>query len=458
MVKMSIDSQPETIDKLERRIRQLEIEKLALIKEKGDSIAQERLHALEKELADLKEEQSTLLTQWKAEKEPLEKINGIKESIERANYQFQQAEREGNYAKASEVKYGTIAKLEQELIQQQTKLKSLNQSLVKQHVDEHDIAKVLARWTGIPVEKLQAQETHNILNLESILKQKVIGQDEAIEKVAHAIQVHRAGLTDPNKPIGSFLFVGPTGVGKTEVAKTLADFLFNDEKRIIRLDMSEYMEKHSVARLIGAPPGYIGYEEGGQLTEKIRRYPYSVVLFDEIEKAHPDVFNIFLQILDEGHLTDSQGRTVSFKNCIIIMTSNIGSDIILETPTIDANVRNQIEHMLQKILRPELFNRIDSVVFFNKLSQENVERITYLQVEEIRKRLAQKHIEFDISAEAIKELSLRGYDEDLGARPLKRMLQHFLITPISRIILSNPSIETITVSLINDTITIGHTP
>ena len=285
---------------------------------------------LEQELANIKEQHQKLLATWKAEKAPIERINKLKDDIEAAKLQYMAAEREGDYAKASEIKYGKIVKLESEVAKEQEKIKKLDTNLIKQQVDEDDVAAVLSRWTKIPATKFKKSESEKLLAMEETLKMHVIGQDEAIEKVSHAIQMHRAGLTDPNKPIGSFLFLGPTGVGKTEVAKTLADFLFNDPAKMIRIDMSEYMEKHAVARLIGAPPGYVGYEEGGQLTEQVRRNPYSVILFDEIEKAHPDVFNIFLQILDEGRLTDSQGRTVSFKNTIIIMTSNIGSHLILE--------------------------------------------------------------------------------------------------------------------------------
>ncbi|HMD54696.1 MAG TPA: AAA family ATPase, partial [Phycisphaerae bacterium] len=309
-VKMSIESQPEAIDKLDRKMRQLEIEKVALTKEK-DEAAKTRLIALEKELADIKEQHQKLLNEWRAEKAPLEKINKLKEDIERATYAFHIAERNGDYAKASEIKYGKLAQLEKQLATEQEKVDGKTK-LFKQEVDADDIAAVVARWTKIPVEKLKASESEKLLKMGETLKKRIIGQDEAITTVTHAIQVHRAGLTPPNKPIGSFLFLGPTGVGKTEVAKTLADYLFNDPHKMIRIDMSEYMEKHAVARLIGAPPGYVGYEEGGQLTEQVRRNPYSVILFDEIEKAHPDVFNIFLQILDEGRLTDSQGRTVSF--------------------------------------------------------------------------------------------------------------------------------------------------
>ena len=320
--------------------------------------------ALEKELQDIKEQHQNLMKKWRAEKAPLENIGKIKEKIEQANHQYQIAEQAGNFAKASEIKYGTLVKLEQQLKEEQNKLKNLNSVLIKEAVDEHDIAQVLARWTKIPVEKLTQSEKDKLLNMAELLKKRIIGQEEAIQKVSEAIQMHRAGLTDPNKPIGTFLFLGPTGVGKTEVAKTLADFLFNNQDKLVKIDMSEYMEKHAVARLIGSPPGYIGYEEGGQLTEQVRRNPYSVILFDEIEKAHQDVYNIFLQILDEGRLTDGQGRTISFKNTIIIMTSNIGADIILKAPILDEKIKIEIESLLQKFFKPEFLNRIDSIVFF----------------------------------------------------------------------------------------------
>lgn len=451
MVKMSIDSHPEEIDKLERSIRQLEVEKVALSKEKDDPVAKKRLAELEKELANLKEEHKKLLNQWKAEKAPLERINKIKEEIEKENYRYQQAEREGDYAKASEIKYGKIVKLQQELEKEQEKIKQLPTQLIKEQVDEHDIATVLSRWTKIPVEKLETSEMEKLLNMESVLKERVIGQDQAIAKVSHAIQMHRAGLTDPHKPIGSFLFLGPTGVGKTEVAKALADFLFDDPKKMIRIDMSEYMEKHAVARLIGAPPGYVGYEEGGQLTEQVRKNPYSVILFDEIEKAHPDVFNIFLQILDEGHLTDSQGRTVSFKNCIIIMTSNIGSDIILQAKVIDDKVKETIEKLLHKSFRPEFLNRIDAIVYFNRITKEMLEKITQIQLQELTKRLQEKHIKLTVSSSAIAELADRGYSEEFGARPLKRAIQEYITIPVSQYILKNPQTKEIKIDYKKDT-------
>jgi ATP-dependent Clp protease ATP-binding subunit ClpB len=457
MVKMSIDSQPEVIDKIERRVRQLEIEKLALQKEitgDGDG-AKARLADLEKELANLKDEERNMRARWKAEKEPLERINKIKEDIERANYAFQLAEREGDYAKASEIKYGKLVKLETQFKEEQEKLKMLKPEFIKQEVDEHDVAKVLARWTGIPAEKLGANESEKLLNMQSLLGSRVIGQEEALEQITHAIQMHRTGMTDPNKPIGSFLFLGPTGVGKTEVAKTLADFLFNDPNRMIRIDMSEYMERHAVARLIGAPPGYVGYEEGGQLTEQVRRHPYSVLLFDEIEKAHPDVFNIFLQILDEGHLTDSQGRTVSFKNCIIIMTSNIGSSIILEAKKLDKKVKDEVEVLLHKTFRPEFLNRLDAVVFFRKLNEEDTIAIARLQLKQLEKRLREQGITLDGTESVVKEIAERGYEPEFGARPLKRIIQRDIVVPISQFLLKNPEAKEIKVGMKGEKITVS---
>ncbi|MBS1987023.1 AAA family ATPase [Candidatus Dependentiae bacterium] len=438
MVKMSIDSQPEMLDKLERTIRQLEIEKLALTKEKEHPASQDRLSELDAELASIKEQHNVLFAQWKAEKAPLERINQLKEKIEGAQQEFVIAERQGDYARASEIKYGRIAKLEQELAKEQETIKHLKTHTVKQEVDEHDIATVLSRATKIPVEKLQESESQKLLEMESVLHKRVIGQDEAVTTIAHAIQMHRTGLTDPNKPIGSFLFLGPTGVGKTEVAKAVADYLFNDSNNIVRIDMSEYMEKHAVARLIGAPPGYVGYEEGGQLTEQVRRHPYSVVLFDEIEKAHADVFNIFLQILDEGHLTDSQGRTVSFKNCIIIMTSNIGSELILSAKELTELVKQSIEKMLHTHFRPEFLNRIDAIVYFKMLTQEDIIAIADIQLNIIKERLKQQAVELTIDDEVRILVADEGYNKEFGARPLKRTIQRLIGVTVSQYILKHP--------------------
>lgn len=452
-VKMSIDSQPEAIDKLDRKMRQLEIEKVALTKEK-DEAAKKRLAALDKELADIKEQHQKLLNQWRAERAPLEKINKIKEEIDRATYAYHAAERNGDYAKASEIKYGKLAQLEKQLEAEQDKLAKTPTTLVKQEVDADDIAAVVSRWTKIPVEKLKASETEKLLKMEETLKKRIIGQDEAVTTVSHAIQVHRAGLTPPNKPIGSFLFLGPTGVGKTEVAKTLADYLFNDPHKMIRIDMSEYMEKHAVARLIGAPPGYVGYEEGGQLTEQVRRNPYSVILFDEIEKAHHDVFNIFLQILDEGRLTDSQGRTVSFKNCIIIMSSNLGSDIILGAKEITDKVKRDVEGILHKSFRPEFLNRIDAIVFFKRLNEKDIEQIARINLKDLEKRLTEHGITLNIDDAAIIKLAEEGYSEEFGARPLKRTIHNLITVPISQHMLKNPDQKKLHVSVKNGAISI----
>lgn len=447
MVKMSLDSAPAEIDQLERRIRQLEIEKVALQKEKENGESQKRLEELEKELNNLKEKHKLLLSSWKAEKAPLEKINKLKEQIEQTMVEFERAEREGNYAKASEIKYGKLVNLEKELSQEQEKIKKLTTKIVKQEVEPEDVARVLARWTGIPAEKLKASESEKLLKMQDVMEEKVIGQDTAIEEIVHAIQLHRTGLTEPNKPIGSFLFLGPTGVGKTEVAKTLADYLFNSPNRMVRIDMSEYMEKHAVARLIGAPPGYVGYEEGGQLTEQVRRHPYSVILFDEIEKAHPDVFNIFLQILDEGRLTDSQGRTVSFKNTVIIMTSNIGSDIILASPKITDKVKKEITELLHKQFRPEFLNRIDAIVFFNQLSPEDVDKIAKLQIHQLEQRLAEQNISLHVSNDVVKKIGELGYQKEFGARPLKRAIQKNISVPISQYLLKHPDAKEIHVKI-----------
>jgi ATP-dependent Clp protease ATP-binding subunit ClpB len=454
MIKMAIDSQPVELDQLERKIRQLEIEKVALSKEKGDGVSQKRLAELEKELVQLKEEFQTLLQQWKAEKAPLDSIGKIKEQIDEAQHQFAYAERQGDFAKASEIKYGKLVKLEQQLEQEQGKLKNIKKHLIKEEVDEDDIAAVLSRWTGIPVEKLQTSESEKLLHMAQVLKKRVIGQDEALDVISSAIQMHRTGLTDPHKPIGTFLFLGPTGVGKTEVAKTLADFLFDDPKKLIRIDMTEYMEKHAVARLIGAPPGYVGYEEGGQLTEAVRKNPYCVLLIDEIEKAHPDVFNLFLQILDEGHLTDGQGRTVSFKNCIIIMTSNIGSSVILEAQAIDNSVKQQLDKLLHQYFRPEFLNRIDAIIYFKMLTQEDVVRIAHLQIDQLTKRLAVNHQELTIDEAVYEKIASLGYEKEFGARPLKRAIQQYISVPLSQYILAHPEQKKFSVTVKKDSIVI----
>lgn len=454
MIKMAIDSKPEKIDQLERSIRQLEIEKVALSKEKDVPTSKTRLQELEKELSILKENHQKLLNQWRAEKAPLEKINKLKEDIERAQTLYLQAERNGDYAKASEIKYGKMVNLTQQLHKEQEKLKKTASTLIKESVDENDIAAVLSRWTNIPVDKLTQDESQKLLNMAKLLKKRVIGQDHAIAEVTNAIQTHRAGLTDPNRPISSFLFLGPTGVGKTEVARTLADFLFNDPQRMIRIDMSEYMEKHAVARLIGSPPGYVGYEEGGQLTEAVRRKPYSIVLFDEVEKAHPDVTNILLQVLDEGALTDGQGRHVSFKNCIVIMTSNVGAQIILEAPKITEKIKKEVDALVQKTFRPELLNRIDSIIFFNRLSEDDVTHIASINLDELKKRLAQQNIDLTITIQVAQNIATSSYTPEYGARPLKRALQKEIIAPLAHYRLKNPEQHAITIDITGGKVTI----
>ncbi len=449
MLKMAIDSKPEAIDQLDRTIRQLEIEKVALAKEKDDA-SKQRLEQLEKELATIKEQHRIKLDQWQAERKPIEETNKIKSQIDDAKNAYQQAEREGDFAKASRIKYGTLAAFEKKLEEQQAKLGKLKTLMIKEEVDEDDIAAVLARWIKVPVEKLKENEGQKLIAMEQVLHKRVVGQDEAITKVANTIRVHRAGIADPNKPIGSFLFLGPTGVGKTEVAKTLAEYLFNDAHKMIRIDMSEYMEKHAVARLIGAPPGYVGYEEGGQLTEAIRRNPYSVVLFDEVEKAHPDVFNLFLQILDEGHLTDSQGRTVSFKNAIIIMTSNIGSPLILKAKSITETVRLQIEKLLHQHFKPEFLNRIDETVYFKSLQPEDMVHIVEVQLQELYSRVKQKGVQLTVAPTAMQKLAELGYLQEFGARPLKRAIQHYLVSPLAVAILKQPEKKVFSVDIEGD--------
>lgn len=455
MIKMAIDSKPEEIDQQERLARQLEIERVALGKEK-DEESKKRLIELEKELSDLKEQHKILSERWKAERVPLENIQKIKAQIEQEKIAYAQAERAGDYSKASKIKYGTIVDLEKKLAKEEQQIKSSSTRLIKEEVDEDDIAAVLARWIKVPVEKLKTDETEKLIHMEDALHRRVVGQAEAITKIANIIRVHRSGLADPTKPIGSFLFLGPTGVGKTEVAKTLADYLFDDERNMIRVDMSEYMEKHAVARLIGAPPGYVGYEEGGQLTEQVRKHPYSVVLFDEVEKAHPEVFNVFLQILDEGHLTDSQGRTVSFKNCVIIMTSNIGSDKMLEAKELTQSVKQDIEKLLHTFFRPEFLNRIDEIIFFKSLLPSDMAIIARNQLDMFKLRLKEeKNITLDVTDAALALLAEIGYEQEFGARPLKRALQQYLVAPLAVQILKQPDKKAFVVDARDGAIVIG---
>ena len=449
LVKMSLESKPEEIDLLERKIRQLEIEKVALSKEKDEASLKQKEHS-EKELEQLKKHHQILLDQWKKERAPIEKMRKIKEQIDRAKTLYAQAEREGDYNKASRIKYGELNELSLQLEATEKELAAMTGRFAKDAVDAQDIATVVSRWTKIPVQKLTESESEKLLNMEHVLHDRVIGQNDAITKVCNTIRIHRSGLADTNKPVGTFLFLGPTGVGKTEVARTLADYLFNDEHKLIRVDMSEYMEKHAVARLIGAPPGYIGYEQGGQLTEAVRKNPYSIILFDEIEKAHPDVFNIFLQIFDEGRLTDAQGKTVSFKNCIIIMTSNIGSDKILAAHGINEQLKNELDDLLHAHFRPELLNRIDDVVYFSTLSKENIERIFDVQTKSLFARLAEKRITLTITPEAKQWICEHGYVPEFGARPLKRAIQAYVVQPLSKELLQHPEASVFECKLIDE--------
>jgi len=440
-LRTEIDSMPADLDEILRRIMQLEIEHQALKKE-SDSASKERLKKLEKEIADLKSDSDALKAQWQAEKEGVQRLRALREQIEQVKIDIEKAERQYDLNKAAELKYGKLTELEGKLKTEESRLaeKQSGKRLLKEEVDEEDIAQVVSRWTGVPVSKLLEGEMQKLLHLEDELHQRVIGQDEAVAAVSEAVMRARSGLKDPNRPIGSFIFLGPTGVGKTELARALAEFLFDDEKAMVRIDMSEYQEKHAVARLLGAPPGYIGYEEGGQLTESVRRRPYCVVLFDEIEKAHSDVFNVLLQILDDGHLTDGQGRTVDFKNTIVIMTSNIGSPRILEYRGAFSGAG--FERMKEMVLgelrghfRPEFLNRVDEVIVFHALTEEHLKQIVDIQLNGLRKRLAERHIELELTDRARGHLVRTGYDPAYGARPLKRAIQREIETPMARRIL-----------------------
>ncbi|MEI1377117.1 ATP-dependent chaperone ClpB [Nostoc sp. UHCC 0926] len=439
-LKMEITSKPEELDEIDRKILQLEMEKLSLQKE-SDAASRERLGRLEKEIADLKEEQRTLNSQWQSEKDIIDKIQSVKKEIERVNLEIQQAERDYDLNRAAELKYGNLTSLHRQLEAVENELANTQRSgksLLREEVTEADIAEIISKWTGIPISKLVESEKDKLLHLEDELHRRVIGQEEAVTAVADAIQRSRAGLADPNRPIASFIFLGPTGVGKTELAKALAAYMFDSEDALVRIDMSEYMEKHAVSRLIGAPPGYVGYEEGGQLTEAIRRRPYSVILFDEIEKAHPDVFNIFLQILDDGRVTDAQGHKVDFKNAIIIMTSNIGSQYILDVAGDNAHydeMRRRVMEAMRNSFRPEFLNRIDEIIIFHGLDKKELRQIVLLQVERLRQRLSDRKISLKLSDAALDFLAEVGYDPVYGARPLKRAIQRELETQIAKSIL-----------------------
>jgi ATP-dependent Clp protease ATP-binding subunit ClpB len=423
-LRIEIDSMPVEIDEVERRVTQLEIERQALSKE-TDKASLERLETLNNELSDLREKSAQMKLQWQREREIISAIRTIKEKIEKAKTEEQNAERLGDLGKVAELRYGTLVQLEKEIARQNALLAQLQskRKFLKEEVDEEDIAEVVAKWTGIPVTKMLEGEIQKLVHMESRLRERVLGQDAALEAVSNAIRRARAGLQDMRRPTGSFIFLGPTGVGKTELARALAEFLFDDEHAMVRIDMSEYMEKHSVARLIGAPPGYVGYEEGGYLTESVRRRPYAVILFDEIEKAHPDVFNILLQILDDGRLTDGKGRTVDFKNTVIIMTSNIGSHDTSESSAEQDAAEPRLMEALKSTFRPEFLNRIDDIVIFRRLSQDLIKNIVQLQIKQLARILAQKNLSLDVSSAAAEELAREGYDPVYGARPLKRLIQ-----------------------------------
>jgi ATP-dependent Clp protease ATP-binding subunit ClpB len=441
-LRTEIDSLPAELDEVQRRVMQLEIEREALKKE-TDKASAERLAKLERELAELRSEADALRAQWQVEKEAVQRLRKIKEEIEQTRIAIEQAERAYDLNKAAELKYGKLAQLQKQLQESEPQASASGHRprLLKEEVDEEDIAEVVSRWTGIPVSKLLEGEKEKLLRLAEHLHQRVIGQDEAVDAVSDAVLRARSGIKDPRRPIGSFLFLGPTGVGKTELARALAEFLFDDENAMVRLDMSEYMEKHTVARLIGAPPGYVGYEEGGQLTEAVRRRPYTVVLFDEIEKAHTDVFNVLLQILDDGRLTDGQGRTVDFKNTVIIMTSNVGSHLILgrraEPGTVDYELmKDEVLGLLRQTLKPEFLNRIDDIVVFHALTEEHLQRITDIQLMRLNERLSEQHIVLELTDAAKRFIADAGYDPNYGARPLKRTIQRLIETPLARRILA----------------------
>ena len=432
---IEIDSMPAEIDEVERRIRQLQIEKAALKKETDDSSGN-KLKKLEQELANLREKSSRLKAQWHREKEIIDRIRETKDKLEKSKIEQEKAEREGNLEQAAELKYGTIIDLQSQLQKESKRLEEQQktQTMLKEEVDEEDIAEVVSKWTGIPVSKMMESEIQKLVDMDDKIKQRVVGQEEAVTIVSDAVRRARAGLQDANRPIGSFIFIGPTGVGKTELARALAEFLFDNEKALIRIDMTEYMEKHSVARLIGAPPGYVGFEEGGQLTESVRRNPYTVILFDEIEKAHPEVFNLLLQILDDGRLTDGQGRTVDFKNTIIVMTSNLGTRHMSGKRSGETD--NMIFEELRHTFRPEFLNRIDEIIIFNSLKPDDLKHIVEIQLKYLQKRLAEKKMEISITPRARGFIARRGYDPAYGARPLKRTIQRLITNPLAKKTLS----------------------
>jgi ATP-dependent Clp protease ATP-binding subunit ClpB len=442
-LRIEIDSMPTEIDEIERRIIQLEIQKQALKKE-NDASCQEKIKKIDEELQNLREESDEMKIQWNNEKDTIAKINDIKKKMETTKIEAERAEKRGDLERAAELSYGVLNQLRKDLEKYNAELEEIqkNKTMLKQEVDEEDIAKIVSQWTGVPVSRMLEGEREKLLKMEERLKKRVIGQDDALKRVSNAIRRARAGIQDPNRPIGTFIFLGPTGVGKTETAKALAEFLFDDENAMVRIDMSEYMEKHSVARLIGAPPGYVGYDEGGYLTESVRRRPYSVILFDEIEKAHPEVFNILLQIMDDGRLTDGHGRTVDFKNTIIIMTSNIGSQFIMESRKKgEEETKELIMNTLKSYFRPEFLNRVDDIVIFDFLKKEQIKYIVDIQIDRLNKILTEHNIELELTEKAKEFLSEKGFDPDYGARPLKRAIQTYIQNPLSLKILEGTFID-----------------
>ena len=456
MIRTELDSMPSEMDELNRRIMQLEIEEAALQKE-TDKLSMEHLADLRRELAELREQFGGMKAKWENEKNAITKVRSLREEIEKVNAEIETAQMKYDLNKAAELKYGRLPQLQKELEEEEKLAEKTEResNLLHDRVTDEEIARIVARWTGIPVTKLMEGEREKLLHMDEILHKRVVGQDEAVTKVSEAILRSRAGIQDPDRPIGSFLFLGPTGVGKTELAKALAEALFDDERNLVRIDMTEYMEKFSVSRLIGAPPGYVGYEEGGQLTEAVRRKPYSVVLFDEIEKAHPDVFNILLQVLDDGRITDSQGRTVDFKNTIIILTSNLGSPYILdgidENGNITESARAEVEKLLRQQFRPEFLNRLDEIVFYKPLQKEETKKIVDLLVADLQKRLADRQLGLRLTDAAKDFIVDGGYDPVYGARPLKRFLQHSIETVLARkIIAEDPEPGTVYVADVKD--------
>jgi ATP-dependent Clp protease ATP-binding subunit ClpB len=446
-LRMEIDSMPAELDELERRIMQLEIEREALRKER-DQASKERLGKLDKELADLKEERGRLASHWQQEKELIQQSRTLKDAQQGLRGEIENAQRAGDYTKASELQYGRVPELEQKIRDVEARLAEVQKSgrMLKEEVDEEDIAEVVSKWTHIPVSRMMEGEVQKLIHMEERLHRRVIGQDEAIQAVSNAIRRARAGLQDPNRPLGTFMFLGPTGVGKTELARALAEFMFDDDQAMVRIDMSEYQEKHTVSRMLGAPPGYVGYDEAGQLTEAVRRRPYAVVLFDEIEKAHPEVLNVLLQLLDDGRLTDGKGRTVDFKNTVVIMTSNLGSSFIIERTrsedgTVDEGTRRQVMDALREHFRPEFLNRIDEIIFFHALGREHMKRIIDIQIAGLTRRLEERKIHVSLTEAAREQLVREGYDPAYGARPLKRSIQRRVLDPLALRVLEGQFLE-----------------